>query len=228
MRRRLEQPPNERTSASRVAGSGCRIRSHVGRAGPPRAACGGATDTVLAAAGGVAPVTIRLPLADDQALVRGALATLLDLEPDMTVVAEVGRGDEVESRRRCWCGDARAVTWRPRIAQPRSLCRARSSCRPTGFPKPSMGAIIRLSPKASTPRRESTSISGPAGPGQAQNWTFHRGPKHVSTVSQNYARSGSAAKSKSLGRLRATRSKIGSKQSSHAETLANPKLPAIK
>jgi two-component system, NarL family, response regulator DesR len=40
-------------------------------------------------------VTIRLLLADDQALVRGALATLLDLEPDMTVVAEVARGDEV-------------------------------------------------------------------------------------------------------------------------------------
>jgi two-component system, NarL family, response regulator DesR len=40
-------------------------------------------------------VTIRLLLADDQALVRGALATLLDLEPDMSVVAEVGRGDEV-------------------------------------------------------------------------------------------------------------------------------------
>ena len=40
-------------------------------------------------------MTIRLLLADDQALVRGALATLLDLEPDMTVVAEVARGDEV-------------------------------------------------------------------------------------------------------------------------------------
>ena len=40
-------------------------------------------------------MTIRLLLADDQALVRGALATLLDLEPDMTVVGEVGRGDEV-------------------------------------------------------------------------------------------------------------------------------------
>jgi two-component system, NarL family, response regulator DesR len=40
-------------------------------------------------------VTIRLLLADDQALVRGALATLLDLESDMEVVAEVGRGDEV-------------------------------------------------------------------------------------------------------------------------------------
>ena len=38
---------------------------------------------------------IRLLLADDQALVRGAMAALLDLEPDLTVVAEVGRGDEV-------------------------------------------------------------------------------------------------------------------------------------
>jgi len=40
-------------------------------------------------------MTVRLLLADDQALVRGALATLLSLEPDMEVVAEVGRGDEV-------------------------------------------------------------------------------------------------------------------------------------
>ncbi len=38
---------------------------------------------------------IRILVADDQALVRGALATLLDLEADITVVAEVGRGDEV-------------------------------------------------------------------------------------------------------------------------------------
>jgi len=38
---------------------------------------------------------IRVLLADDQALVRGALAALLALEPDLEVVAEVGRGDEV-------------------------------------------------------------------------------------------------------------------------------------
>jgi two-component system response regulator DesR len=40
-------------------------------------------------------VTIRVLLAEDQALVRGALRTLLDLEEDIEVVAEVGRGDEV-------------------------------------------------------------------------------------------------------------------------------------
>jgi two-component system response regulator DesR len=40
---------------------------------------------------------IRLLLADDQALVRGALAALLDLESDLEVVAEVSRGDEVVS-----------------------------------------------------------------------------------------------------------------------------------
>ena len=38
---------------------------------------------------------IRVLLADDQALVRGALAALLDLEPDLEVVAEIGRGDEL-------------------------------------------------------------------------------------------------------------------------------------
>ena len=40
-------------------------------------------------------VSIRLLLADDQALVRGALSALLGLEPDLEVVAEVGTGDEV-------------------------------------------------------------------------------------------------------------------------------------
>jgi len=39
--------------------------------------------------------TIRLLLADDQALVRGALAALLALEPDLEVVSEVGSGDEI-------------------------------------------------------------------------------------------------------------------------------------
>ena len=38
---------------------------------------------------------IRVLLAEDQALVRGALAALLRLEADITVEAEVARGDEV-------------------------------------------------------------------------------------------------------------------------------------
>jgi two-component system response regulator DesR len=41
------------------------------------------------------PGPIRLLLADDQALVRGALAALLDLEDDLEVVVEVGSGDAV-------------------------------------------------------------------------------------------------------------------------------------
>ena len=44
--------------------------------------------------------TIRVLLADDQALVRGALAALLALESDLEVVAEVGRGDDVVRRAR--------------------------------------------------------------------------------------------------------------------------------
>jgi two-component system, NarL family, response regulator DesR len=38
---------------------------------------------------------IRVLLAEDQALVRGALAALLGLESDIEIVAEVGRGDGV-------------------------------------------------------------------------------------------------------------------------------------
>lgn len=50
-------------------------------------------------------MTIRLLLADDQALVRGALAALLDLEPDLEVVAQVGRGDHVVDAARASAAD---------------------------------------------------------------------------------------------------------------------------
>ncbi|NUW30908.1 response regulator transcription factor [Nonomuraea sp. SMC257] len=40
-------------------------------------------------------MTTRVLLADDEHLIRGALAALLDLEDGIEVVAQVGRGDEV-------------------------------------------------------------------------------------------------------------------------------------
>ena len=40
-------------------------------------------------------MTVRVLLAEDQAMVRGALAALLALEKDVEVVAEASRGDEV-------------------------------------------------------------------------------------------------------------------------------------
>ncbi|HWX43722.1 MAG TPA: response regulator transcription factor [Solirubrobacteraceae bacterium] len=50
---------------------------------------------------------IRVLLAEDQAMVRGALASLLALEEDIEVVGEVARGDEVL---------AQALRLRPQIA----------------------------------------------------------------------------------------------------------------
>lgn len=38
---------------------------------------------------------IRILIAEDQSLVRGALAALLEMEDDLTVVGQVGRGDDV-------------------------------------------------------------------------------------------------------------------------------------
>ncbi|MDO5287383.1 MAG: response regulator transcription factor, partial [Actinomycetia bacterium] len=50
-------------------------------------------------------MTIRLLVADDQALVRGALATLLNLEPDLEVVAELETGDHVVATARAHAVD---------------------------------------------------------------------------------------------------------------------------
>ena len=41
---------------------------------------------------------IRVLLAEDQDMVRGALAALLSLEPDIEIVDQVGRGDQVAGR----------------------------------------------------------------------------------------------------------------------------------
>ena len=48
---------------------------------------------------------IRLLLADDQELIRSALAVLLAMEEDFDVVASVGRGDEVAAAAREHCPD---------------------------------------------------------------------------------------------------------------------------
>jgi len=40
-------------------------------------------------------MTVRVLLGEDQAMVRGALSALLSLEPDIEIVAEASRGDEV-------------------------------------------------------------------------------------------------------------------------------------
>ena len=48
---------------------------------------------------------IRVLLADDQHLVRGALSALLALESDLEVVAEVGRGDRVLEAARAGAAD---------------------------------------------------------------------------------------------------------------------------
>lgn len=50
-------------------------------------------------------MSIRVLVADDQALVRGALVALLGLERDLEVVAEVGRGDQVVAAARATVPD---------------------------------------------------------------------------------------------------------------------------
>ncbi|MEV7086817.1 response regulator transcription factor [Streptomyces sp. NPDC093085] len=50
---------------------------------------------------------VRVLLAEDQGMVRGALALLLGMEPDMEVVAQVGRGDAIVGT---------ALTSRPDVA----------------------------------------------------------------------------------------------------------------
>src|SRR4051812_39293596 len=42
-------------------------------------------------------MSVRVLLAEDQAMVRGAIAALLNLEGDIEIVAEASRGDEVVS-----------------------------------------------------------------------------------------------------------------------------------
>jgi two-component system response regulator DesR len=63
---------------------------------------------------------IRVLIAEDQAMVRGALASLLGLEEDIEVVAEVERGDRVTRAAR---------STRPDVALIDSRCRASTGYR---------------------------------------------------------------------------------------------------
>ncbi|MFI9099476.1 response regulator [Streptomyces fildesensis] len=57
------------------------------------------------ASGGPPARNVRVLLADDQSMVREALATLLGLEDDIEVVAQVARGDEVLAAARAYAPD---------------------------------------------------------------------------------------------------------------------------
>ena len=95
----------QRERARRTAGArGGGGRRAVGRAKRSRR---GATAGAIVTGGALGG--IRLLIADDQALVRGALSALLGLERDIEVVAEVGRGDEVVDAARAALPDVALV-----------------------------------------------------------------------------------------------------------------------
>ena len=72
------------------------LRERVARLhGQIEAGAGAAGGYRLAVRVPVPALVIRVLLAEDQGMVRGALASLLGLEPDIEVVAQVARGDEV-------------------------------------------------------------------------------------------------------------------------------------
>ncbi len=76
---------------------------------------------------------IRVLLAEDQAMVRGALAALLSLEQDIEVVAEVARGDEVVEAALATLPDVALLDIEmpggDGLAAAQALCKALPTCR---------------------------------------------------------------------------------------------------
>ena len=70
----------------------------------------------------------RILIAEDQEMVRGALISLLELEDDLEVVAQVGRGDEVLEAARASAPDVALLD----IRCPGSADLKRSSSWPLG------------------------------------------------------------------------------------------------
>ena len=111
---------------------------------------------------GGAGAVIRVLLAEDQTMVREALASLLELEDDIEVVAQVGRGDEVARaararaprRRAAGHRDARAPTGLEAAAQLRARAarRARSSSSPPSAGPATCAARWSRAPPASCSR----------------------------------------------------------------------------
>ncbi len=95
-RRRLRGARRRRPRRVRAARAG-RARRGGRRAHGRRTAAAGRLRPAAAGAARRAGM-IRVLIAEDQSMVRGALAALLALEPDIEVVAQVARGDEVVAR----------------------------------------------------------------------------------------------------------------------------------
>ena len=133
---------------------------------------------------------IRVLLAEDQAMVRGALAALLALEGDIEIVAQVARGDEVVGRRwppsrmwRCWTSRCPAAMACSAAADLRAAaCPRAASLILTTFGRPgylrramesgAVGFLSRMPRRRNSPRR--SAARWPASASSIRPWRRRR------------------------------------------------------